>query len=138
MANALYDTFKRDLLNNAAAFDLDNDTIKASLIDSADYTFSAAHDEYSGGARDVAAAAIVAESAGLTTATVSSTGGFDTDDFTWSAVSGDQSEAVILWDDTLTNDRLIAFYDTGMTGMPVTPNGGDINVTVNASGWFSL
>lgn len=135
MANALYNTFKEGLLDKI--FDLNTDTIKASLIDSADYTYSAAHDEYSGGARDVAAAAIVAESGALGSPTIVS-GTFDTADFTWSAVTGDQSEAVILWDDTLTNDRLIAFYDTGITGMPVTPNGGDINVTVNASGWFSL
>jgi hypothetical protein len=25
-----------------------------------------------------------------------------------------------------------------MTGMPVTPNSGNINVTVHASGWFAL
>jgi len=135
MANALYNTFKQDLLNKV--FDLDTDTIKASLIDSADYTYSAAHDEYSGGARDVAAGAIVAESGALGTPTIVS-GVFDTADFSWTAVTGDQSEAVILWDDTIANDRLIAFYDTGITGMPVTPNGGDINVTVNASGWFAL
>ena len=136
MANALYDTAKEGFLGNTA-FDLDTDVIKASLIDSADYTFAAAHDEYSGGARDVPLAAIVAESPALTSPTVVN-GQFDTADFTWSAVSGDQSEAIILWDDTLTNDRLIAFYDTGMTGMPVTPNGGDINVTVNASGWWAI
>lgn len=136
MANALYDTFKEGILGNTA-FDLDTDIIKASLIDSADYTFSAAHDEYSGGARDVPLAAIVAESPTLTSPTVVN-GVFDTANFTWTAVTGDPSEAIILWDDTLTNDRLIAFYDTGMTGMPVTPNGGDINVTVNGSGWFSL
>jgi hypothetical protein len=136
MANALYDTFKEGILGNTA-FDLDTDVIKASLIDSADYTYSAAHDEYSGGSRDVAADAIVAASGTLTSPTVAN-GTFDTADFTWSSVTGDQSEAIILWDDTLTNDRLIAFYDTGMTGMPVTPNGGDINVTVNASGWFAL
>lgn len=136
MANALYDTFKEGILGNTA-FDLDTDIIKASLIDSADYTFSAAHDEYSGGSRDVALAAIVAESGALGTPTVVN-GTFDTDNFTWTAVTGDQSEAVILWDDTLANDRLIAFYDTGITGMPVTPNGGDINVTVSGSGWFSL
>jgi hypothetical protein len=135
MANALYNTFKQDLLNKV--FDLDTDAIKASLIDSADYTYSAAHDEYSGGARDVPLAAIVAESSALTTPTIVN-GVFDTDDFTWTTVTGDQSEAIILWDDTLSNDRLIAFYDTGMTGMPVTPNGGNINVTVNASGWFAL
>ncbi len=33
---------------------------------------------------------------------------------------------------------LIAWYDTGITGLPVTPNGGDITYTVHASGWFSL
>ena len=135
MANALYSTFKEGLLDKL--FDLNTDVIKASLIDSADYTYSAAHDEYSGGARDVASGAIVAESAALGSPTIAS-GVFDTSDFSWTAVTGDQSEAIILWDDTITNDRLIAFYDTGITGMPVTPNGGNINVTVNASGWFSL
>lgn len=136
MANALYNTAKEGFLGNTA-FDLDSDIIKASLVDAADYTFSAAHDEYSGGARDVPLAGIVAESPQLTSPTVTN-GTFDTADFTWSTVSGDPSEQIILWDDTLTNDRLIAFYDTGITGMPVTPNGGNINVTVNASGWFSL
>lgn len=136
MSNALYNTFKEGILGNTA-FDLDTDVIKASLIDGADYTYSAAHDEYSGGARDVALAAIVAESAALGSPTVAN-GVFDTADFTWSTVTGDQSEIIILWDDTLANDRLIAFYDTGMTGMPVTPNGGNINVTVNGSGWFAL
>ena len=136
-ANALYNPFKQQLLDNSTALDMDGDIIKASLIDAADYTFSAAHDEYSGASRDVAAVAIVAASAQLTSPTCNN-GVFDTADFVWSAVTGDQSENVILWDDTVTNDRLIAFYDTGMTGMPVTPNGGDINVTVNASGWFAL
>ena len=85
----------------------------------------------------MAAGAKVATFAPLTSPTVAS-GVFDTADFTFVTVTGDQSEALILYDDTLTNDRLIAFYDTSMTGMPVTPNGGDINVTVNASGWFAI
>lgn len=135
MANALYNTFKEGLLDKL--FDLNTDTIKASLVDGADYTYSAAHDEYSGASRDVALAAIVAESGALGSPTIVS-GVFDTADFTWTTVTGDQSEIILLWDDTLTNDRLIAYYDTGITGMPVTPNGGNINVTVNASGWFAL
>lgn len=135
MANALYDTYKQGLLNKE--FDMDTDAIKATLIDSADYTFSAAHDFYGGGTPDVPAAAKVAESGTLISPTIVN-GAFDTADFTWSLVTGDQSEAIILWDDTIVDDRLVCFYDTGMTGMPVTPNGGDINVTVNASGWFAL
>lgn len=135
MANALYPTFKEGLLDKL--FDMNTDSIKASLIDSADYTYGAAHDEYSGASRDVPAAAIVAESAALGSPTI--TGGvFDTADFTWSTVSGDQSEAIILFHDPSTNDRLVLFMDTGITGMPITPNGGNINVTVNGSGWFSL
>lgn len=135
MANALYPRFKQACL--AKEVDMDSDSIKATLIDSADYTYGAGHTTY---ATDVAAPAKVAESSALTTPTITS-GTFDTDNFTWSSVTGDQSEAIILWDDTTTSpvaDELVAFYDTGMTGMPVTPNGGDINVTVNGSGWFAL
>ena len=33
--------------------------------------------------------------------------------------------------------RLIAWVDTG-TGLPVTPNGADVNVVFNASGLFTL
>jgi hypothetical protein len=33
---------------------------------------------------------------------------------------------------------LICFFDTGVSGLPITPNGGNINVTVNASGVFTL
>lgn len=135
MANALYDTFKQGL--GLKVFDMDADVSKATLIDSADYTYSAAHDEYSGASADVGAAAKVAASGDIS-GTWSSAGVFDSSDFAWTAVSGDQSEAVILWDDTTTNDRLVAFYDTGMTGMPVTPSGGDINFTVHTSGWFAL
>jgi hypothetical protein len=65
-------------------------------------------------------------------------GVFDTADFTWSAVSGSASGILVLYDDTHASKALIVYYDTGMTGMPVTPNGGDINCTVHASGWFSL
>jgi hypothetical protein len=137
MANAKYTTFTEGLLNKLFNLASAGDIIKASLIDSADYTFSAAHGEYSGGARDVPLVAIVSESPQLTSPTITA-GVFDTADFTWTAVSGDTSEAIILWDDTLTNDRLMVFYDTGMTGMPVIPNGGNINVTVNAAGWFTL
>ena len=34
--------------------------------------------------------------------------------------------------------RLVAYLDTGVTGLPVTPNGGDIAITWSASGIFKL
>lgn len=134
-ANALYPTFKEALLNKL--HDMNTDNIGVYLIDSADYTYNAAHDETSGGATDVATAAKVSTFTPLTSPTIAS-GLFDSADFSFVTVTGDQAEALIVYNDTITNDPPVAFYDTGMTGMPVTPNGGNINVTVNASGWFSL
>ncbi len=136
MANALYPKFKEALLDKK--HDLNTDGIRAVLVDSADYTYNSAHDFYD----DVnTGGAVVAASSDLGSPTIT-TGTFDTADFTWTAVTGDQSEAIILVNYGMAGSDatrgLIAFYDTGITGMPVTPNGGDINVTVNASGWFSL
>ncbi|MCC6989930.1 MAG: hypothetical protein IT181_13075 [Acidobacteria bacterium] len=135
MANALYPKFKQQLLNKQQ--DLDTDGIRAILADAADYTYNSAHDFLD----DVAGAARVAVSGDLGSPTITD-GTFDTADFTWTAVTGDPSEQVILYNHGMggadSARGLVAFYDTSITGMPVTPNGGDINVTVNASGWFSL
>jgi hypothetical protein len=112
ISNSLYPKFKQALLNKEA--DLDTDIIKATLIDSADYTYGAAHVTYADAT--VPAVSKVAVSPQLTTPTIVD-GVFDTADFTWTTVSGDVSEAIILWDDSTTTptaDLLIAFYDTGM------------------------
>jgi hypothetical protein len=132
MASALYTPFKKLLLDGD--IDLLTDNIKVVLVDAADYTFSAAHDFLD----DVAAGARVATSGNLASKTTTS-GSFDSDNVTFTAVTGDVSEAVILYKDTgvAATSPLIAYIDTA-TGLPVTPNGGDITVTVPASGWFSL
>lgn len=139
MANALYPLFKQALLNKE--HNLDTDSIIASLVRKSGtdtggtYTYSAAHDEYT----DLGST--VADSSALGTSTIA-LGVFDTADFSWTAVgAGNTISIVALWNTTPTTptaDPLVAYYDTGMTGMPVTPNGGNINFTVHASGWFAL
>jgi hypothetical protein len=49
-------------------------------------------------------------------------------------------ERLILFKDTGTEATsiLIAIYDTFTSGMPLTPNGGDVTVQWNASGIFSV
>lgn len=135
MANVIYPKYKEALLNSDGTTDLDASNIKAVLVDLADYTYSSAHDFLD----DVPAPARVATSGNLASKTTTN-GAFDAADFTFSAVTGDVCEALIIYIDTGTasTSRLVAFYDTGVTGLPVTPNGGDINVTVNASGFFAL
>lgn len=129
MANVVYPKGKQALLNKEV--DMDTDTLVAYLVDAADYTYSSAHEVLA----DLPAGARVDVTATLTTPTITN-GVFDTDNSTFAAASGDVSEIVILYDST--SDNLIAYYDTGITGIPVTPNGGDITLTVNGSGWFAL
>lgn len=123
MANALYDKGREGFLDGS--IDWDTDDIKCVLVDSADYTLDlATHDNLD----DVPVAARVAISGNLTSKTVTN-GVADAADITFSSVTGDQCEYLIIYKDTGTEStsRLIACIDTA-TGLPVTPNGGDITV----------
>jgi hypothetical protein len=65
----------------------------------------------------------------------------DGNDVTFSAVSGASVEALVLYRKNAganTTWRLVAYIDTSVTGLPVTPNGGDISITWSVSGIFSL
>ena len=133
MANSLYPKFKEALLQGQ--INMSTSDVKVMLVDLADYTYNAAHDFLD----DVPLAAREEISPALASKTFVN-GVFDSADPTFTGATGDPCEALILFIDTGTasTSRLIAFYDTGVTGLPVTPNSGDINVVVNASGWFSL
>jgi len=123
MANELYDHGREGFLDGS--IDWDTDDIRAILIDTDDYTVDLdLHDNLD----DIPGAARVAVSAALTGKTVTN-GVADANDVTWSAVTGDQSEAIVLYKHTGTEStsRLIAYIDSA-TGLPVTPNGGDIEV----------
>jgi hypothetical protein len=133
LSNRIYPATKKLFLD--ADLDLSVDTIKVALIDLADYTYNSAHDFFN----DVPGAAVVGTPQALASKTT--TGGvFDAADVTFTAVSGDPCEALIIYKDTgnAATSPLIAFIDTGVTGLPVTPSGGDIQVQWNASGIFAL
>ena len=124
MANALYDKGRQKFLEGGIAWL--TDTIKAVLVDTNDYTVNLATHEF---LSDILAPARVATSPAFTTKT-STAGVADAADITWTAVTGDPSEALVFYKDTgsAATSALIAYIDTA-TGLPVTPNGGDIVVT---------
>lgn len=135
MASALYPKAKEKFLNpgtlgttSGTAIDLIDDNIKVLLIDTADYTYSAAHEFHS----DVAGAAIVKTSGNLASKTITS-GVFDAADVTLTSVTGDVCEAIIIYKDTGTSatSPLIAYIDSG-AGLPVTPGGGNIDIIWDA------
>lgn len=134
MANALYPLWKEQLLQFTANNNLSTGTVKVALIDTGTYTYSAAHQYWSS-----ASAGSVGTPQTLGTKTYTN-GVFDAADATFTAVTGNSVEALIIYIDTGTpsTSPLVAYIDTGVTGLPVTPNGGDISVAWNASGIFAL
>lgn len=124
MANALYDLGREAFLSGDITWD--GDAIKTVLVDSALYTPNLATDQF---LSDVPASARTATSTDLISKTVAA-GVADAGDVTYSAVPiDDPQEYVVIYQDTTiaTTSRLIALIDTA-TGLPVTPNGGDIIV----------
>ena len=130
MANKVYPKWKEAILQASANSALTG-TLKVALIDAADYTYSDSHQFFS----DVAGAAVVGTPQTLSNKTYVN-GILDADDATIPSVTGDQSEALLIYLDTgsAATSRLVAYIDTGVTGLPVTPNGGDINIGWNAAG----
>lgn len=122
MANALYDTGRNAFLTG----DIDwvADTIKAVLVDTADYTVNLSTHDF---LDDVAAGGRVAT--GTLASKTATAGVADAADLTFSTVTGDVSEALVIYKDSGVEgtSQLIAYIDTA-TGLPVTPNGGDIVV----------
>ena len=133
MANALYPKFKEGILQSAANTNMSSGTVKVALVDTGTYTYSAAHQFYS------SVSGVVGTPQTLGTKTFTN-GLFDAADVTFTAVTGNSVEALIIYIDTgsAATSPLIAYIDTGVTNLPVTPNGGDIGITWNASGIFQL
>lgn len=123
MASALYDKGREGFLDGS--IDWDTDDIRIILVDAADYTVNTATHDF---LDDVPSGARVATSGALSGKTVTA-GVADANDVTFTAVTGDPSEAIVIYKHTgnEATARLIAYIDTG-TGLPVTPNGGDIIV----------
>ena len=123
MANALYDLGRQGFLEGS--IDWDSDNLKIVLLDAADYTKNLATDN---DLADIPAPARVATSGNLAGKTVAA-GGADANNVTLTTVTGDQSEEIVVYQDTgvESTSRLICNIDTA-TGLPVTPNGGNIDV----------
>lgn len=133
MANAIYPKYKEALLDAAANVDLNDGTVKVALVDTGTYTYNSAHDFYN----DLSGVVGTPQTIANTTVT---NGTFDGDDVTFTTVTGNSVEALVIYIDTgdTSTSRLVAYIDTSVTGLPVQPNGGDITISWNASGIFTL
>lgn len=125
MANALYDKGREAFLNGQISWG--NDDIRAILVDTTLYTVNLATHQYlssvPGNSRKAVSSSFIGKSVAAGVA--------DATDVTFSAVSaGNAIQAMVIYKHT-GNDAtaaLIAYIDSA-TGLPVTPNGGDITAT---------
>ena len=124
MANTLYDFARQRFLE--AQINWMTDTIKVLLVDTGAYTPQTAVHQY---LSDISGSARIAGPVTLTSKTTTG-GAADAADVTFTSVTGPSIEAIVIYIDTGTESTspLVAFIDTA-TGLPITPNGGDIIVT---------
>jgi hypothetical protein len=138
MANAIYPKFKEAILQAAANSSLAGSGttgVYAVLVDTGVYTYSAAHEFYS----SVVAGAVGTEQE-ITTKTFTS-GTFNGAAVTVPSVTGATVEAIVIFIKNAganTTWRLVEYKDTGVTGLPATPNGGNITISWNDSGIFGI
>ena len=124
MANTLYDSARQRFLE--AQINWMTDTIKVLLVSTSGYTPQTAVHQY------LADIPVSARIAGPVTLTAKATtgGAADAADVTFTSVTGNTINAIVIYSDSGTEatSPLIAYIDTA-TGLPITPNGGDIIVT---------
>lgn len=137
MANAVFPKYKQSLLSgdaNTALTGSGATGLFAALIDTGTYTYSAAHQFYS------SLSGVVGTDQEIANVTLVN-GLIDGDNLVYPAVAGATAEAIALYRKNAganTTWRLVAYQDTGVTGLPVTPNTGDINITWDAAGIVQL
>ena len=124
MADFVYDKARESFLKG----DLDwlVDDIRAVLVDTDTYTANQATDEF---LTIIGTGNRVAVSGAFTTKDATA-GVADAADITFTTVTGDEAEALVIYKHTGTDStsNLIAYIDSA-TGLAITPGGGDITVT---------
>lgn len=136
MASGVYSTAIKAIMDGDV--DLLSDTIKACLVDSADYTVDlTAHDFFDDVPSGARATNGIGTLASKTTSIATTVVKFDAADLVLTAADGDPSEAVVIYKDTGVEgtSQLLAYLE--LTA-PVDPNGGNITLVWHANGLFTF
>lgn len=133
MASGLYKKYKESVLGGSLSFSSNN--VALCLVDAADYTVDLTTHQF---LSSVAGAGRVATSGNFASKTITN-GIADAADITLTSVSGDVSEAIIIFENSGSDATadLMVYIDTA-TGLPITPNGANIDIVWNASGIYEV
>jgi hypothetical protein len=140
VANILFDAYRNSLIGKtsdyAARVDLDTDTIKTTFQDEGTAVPAAANvfvTSFSAGFVPAFASAVTLGS--VTLGTVAA-GTMDAADSLFTTLSGASIEGIVIFKNvtTVADSPGLVYFNTGVTGIPFTPSGGDVTIQWNASG----
>ena len=137
MASGLYGITFLNALKNTLALDLDSDTLKVMLVTSSYTPNFGTHDFKDDVSNEVSGTGYSAGGATLGSVTLTQSGGtitFDAADTAWSS-STITARGAVIYDDTLTDDPLIAYIDFGAD---YSSSNGTFTIAWNASGIFTI
>lgn len=125
MSSALYDKARESFLKGEFALASDNIKVVLVHIGASHYIVDLANDQF---LTAIASGDRVALTANLSSKTTTA-GVFNAANTLFAAVTGAVSGAIVIYQDTgsAATSRLIAYIDD-YAGLPVTPNGSDINI----------
>jgi hypothetical protein len=139
MADVIYNSFKRDIMNGG--IDLDTDTIKVALVTSTYTPDQDAHDNFDDVTNEVTGTGYTAGGATLASVTVTADntdneGVFDAADVTWASSTITARGAVIYKSTgTASTSKLIAYIDFGSDK---SSSSGNFTIQWNAEGILNL
>lgn len=122
MADAMYNNYREEALRGLRT--PGSETIKVKALTSS-YTFSAAHTSVN----DITSTWVIKTSDALTSKTFTD-GVFDAADVTLTAVTGSAIASLVIYTEagSSASSTLMIYIDSA-TGLPLTPNGGDVIIT---------
>ena len=138
MASGLYGISFLNALKNTLALDLDSDTIKIMLVTSSYTPDFGAHDFKGDVSNEVSGTNYTAGGNTLGSVTLTQTGGtikFDAADTSCSSATISDARGAVIYDDTLTDDPLIAYIDFGAD---FSSSNGTFTIAFNAGGIFTI
>ena len=144
MANGLYLAYRQGIIGaHATRVDWDADTFRTSFVDTGTYTVALTTHAFYSSLSGVYPNTRATGKA-LTSPTIGTLGAgiADAADTLFAAFSNGavSEEGIVIYKDSGTDatSDLVAWWDTGVTGMPFTPSGGDVTIAWSSSGIFQI
>jgi hypothetical protein len=140
----LFDAYRSSMVGKttdySARVDADTDTLKAAFVDEGTATPAAGNVFVTSFSTALIPAFASMVTLTSPTAGVVAAGVFDAADTTFTALSGASVEGIVIIKNvTVVGDSPnLAYFNTGVTGLPFTPSGGDVTIQWNASGIWQV